>query len=91
MLQIFGQILTEEGGVASIPSDIFYLSDPDTPVEDLLMILSRTPDNGELVKAVMGRDIALQTEDTFTMVDLHTGKVRFIHNRNAGSKSKYIV
>ncbi|XP_069123568.1 extracellular matrix organizing protein FRAS1-like [Argopecten irradians] len=88
ILQIFGQILTEEGGIASIPADIFYLSDPDTPVEDLHLVLSRTPDNGELVKAVMGRDIALQTEDTFTLVDLHTGKVRFIHNSKAGSKSR---
>ena len=84
-LQVSGVVYVTEGSVVTIPTDMFHLSDPDTPSDQLRLRVLRPPDSGHLVKALHGRDQVIGQEDYFTLDDLRDGKVRFVHSHRTRS------
>ena len=90
-LQVIGQIRVQQGGITSVPGDLFSLSDSDTSKDDLQLIVTRPSDIGDLVKATQGKDRVLKSGDTFSLIDLETGKIHFIHKTKHGRKGKYQV
>lgn len=90
-LQVIGQIRVQQGGITSVPGDLFSLSDSDTSKDDLQLVVTRPSDIGDLVKATQGKDRVLKSGDTFSLIDLETGKIHFIHKTKHGRKGKYQV
>ena len=90
-LQVIGQIRVQQGGITSVPGDLFSLSDSDTSKDDLQLVVTQPSDIGDLVKATQGRDRVLKSGDTFSLIDLETGKIHFIHKTKHGRKGKSSV
>lgn len=88
-LQVLGQIQVQQGGRTRIPGNVVSLSDSDTSKDDLQLVVTQPSDIGTLVKAIQGNDGILKSSDTFSLIDLESGKISFIHKNEAGRKGEY--
>lgn len=77
--KVTGQLLVRDIDAATVPSHLIQVSDIDTPADRLTVHLEKLPVNGQLMRIRGGREVILGHDDTFTVMDLMEGKVRFIH------------
>lgn len=89
-LQVLGQIQVQQGGRTRIPGNMVSLSDSDTSKDDLQLVVTRPSDIGTLVKAIQGNDGILKSGDAFSLVDLESGKIHFLHKNGAGRKGEFL-
>lgn len=88
-LQVLGQIQVQQGGRSKIPGNMVSLSDSDTSKDDLQLVVTQPSDIGTLVMAIQGNDGILKSGDTFSLIDLESGKISFIHKNEAGRKGGF--
>lgn len=88
-LQVLGQIQVQQGGRTKIPGNMVSLSDSDTSKDDLQLVVTQPSDIGTVVKAIQGNDGILKSGDTFSLIDLESGKISFIHKNEAGRKGGF--
>lgn len=79
----------QQGGRSKIPGNMVSLSDSDTSKDDLQLVVTKPSDIGTLVKAIQGNDGILKSGDTFSLIDLESGKISFIHKNEAGRKGEF--
>ena len=81
-------VLVKPGSIALLSPDHIQVSDQDTSLEKLSVILQVPPTNGHLTVVRGGQDEVLKVNASFSVIDLMSGRVRFIHLRNADHTGK---
>ena len=89
--QVLHHIQVNAGELTPLELGMFYISDPDTPTDNLYVIVEKLPGNGNLLKVIDGVDVVLKKGDNFTLMDIMGGKVRFLHRKHQGEKGKNCV
>ena len=84
--QVLRHIQVMAGEITPLELGMFYISDPDTPTDNLHVVIVKVPGNGNLLKVIDGVDVMLKPGDNFTLMDIMGGKVRFLHRKHQGEK-----
>lgn len=88
--KVLNHIEVPNGGIATIEPTMFYISDPDTILEELLITLVTAPTNGVIVKVTDGLDAEVKVGDNVTIDDVINGKVMFFHEVGKLKRGLYI-
>lgn len=67
---------------------MFYISDSDTVIENLFVVMVTPPANGDVVKVTEGKDMEVTAGMNVSVADLMHGKVRFRHHSGKSFKGK---
>ncbi|XP_059502142.1 extracellular matrix protein FRAS1 isoform X3 [Stegostoma tigrinum] len=79
------------GGSQTLDSTYMNIYDADTPIENLILHIVNPPDNGRLIKIEKEKQIHLQKGDTFTVQDLRTQNILFIHDKEKSRKGQFTL
>ena len=74
------------GAFSVITPTMLQAYDDNTPFHELTFHVIQPPSHGDLVLAGSGRDVILQKKSTFTPDNLLSGRLRYLHNRDAPLK-----
>ncbi|XP_029366253.1 extracellular matrix organizing protein FRAS1 isoform X2 [Echeneis naucrates] len=100
-LQVNGSLLVPLGGFAPLPFSLLRTKDPDGNSDRLVFQLVQSPTNGRLLlferedgderrgRAKAGRE--LTRDNTFTLEELKTGRVRFKHHRDKARTGEFTL
>ncbi|KAK7498552.1 hypothetical protein BaRGS_00010212, partial [Batillaria attramentaria] len=83
---VTGQLLVPERDASTVSPHLLQVSDDDTPADRLTVHLDKLPSNGHLLRVSRGREVTLGHDDTFTVMELKEGRIRFVHR--GGSEGK---
>jgi hypothetical protein len=83
---VLNHVEVEDGGIVPLHLGLFYISDTDTAIENLFVVIVTSPTNGDLVKVIEGRDVEVKAGLNISVADLMMGKVRFRHHAGKAFK-----
>lgn len=81
-VHIVGPLVVEFGKPAIINNSTFYISDGDTQIEALILIVDELPSNGALFSVDKGRNVKLKRESNFSAEALEADQIFYQHERN---------
>ncbi|XP_053388167.1 extracellular matrix organizing protein FRAS1-like isoform X2 [Mercenaria mercenaria] len=88
VFKVLNHVQVEDGGITPLHLGLFYISDTDTDLENLYVVMVTSPTNGNLVKVIEGKDVEVTVGVNVSVADLMMGKVRFRHHAGKAFKGK---
>ncbi|XP_052791092.1 extracellular matrix organizing protein FRAS1-like isoform X2 [Mya arenaria] len=86
ILKVLNHIEVPDGEIATVDFGLFFVSDPDTPTEDLIVTIVTLPSNGDLVMATEGHDLEIKAGENMTVGEIMEGRLRFRHHAGHSDK-----
>ncbi|XP_073717143.1 extracellular matrix organizing protein FRAS1 [Misgurnus anguillicaudatus] len=90
-LYINGSLLVPIGGVKPLDPTLLSIKDADSQSESMLLQLLQPPSNGHLVILENEKERTLGKDDAFTLTQIKSRAVRFIHDREQSTNGQFLL